>query len=58
MDSVVILNEVIEDAKRVKKEAMFFKINFIKTYNSVEWSFLRAVMEILNFHYKWIEWVI
>lgn len=45
LNSTVVLNEVIEDVKKMKEECMLFKIDFEKTYDSVEWSYLRTVME-------------
>lgn len=49
LNSTVVLNEVIEDVKKMKEECMLFKIDFEKTYDSVEWSYLRTVMERFNF---------
>lgn len=36
LDGVVILNEAIEDSKKNKKELLVFKVDFVKTYDSVD----------------------
>lgn len=36
LDGVVILNEAIEDSKKNKKELLVFKVDFAKTYDSVD----------------------
>lgn len=43
--SIVMLNE----ARKMKMERLFFKINFEKAYNSVDWNFLRTCCYSLNF---------
>lgn len=56
-DGVVILNEAIEEAKKKKVARIFFKIDFAKVYDSVEWGFLDDMMRILNFDVKWRKWI-
>lgn len=57
IDSVVTLNEIIEEMKAKKKKAMLYKIDFAKAYDSVEWGYLREIMERFNFNSRWIQWV-
>ena len=40
LHGTMILNEVVEEAKRCKKSALVFKVDFEKSYDSVSWSFL------------------
>lgn len=40
LDGILIANVVIDEAKRKKKEVVFFKVDFEKAYDSVSWSFL------------------
>lgn len=35
LDGVVILNEAIKDAKRLKNERLIFKVDFAKAYDSI-----------------------
>jgi hypothetical protein len=39
VDGVVAVNEVVDFAKRTKKECVILKVNFKKAYDSVSWSF-------------------
>lgn len=57
MDGVVILNEAIEEAKRRKLERVFFKIDFAKAYDSVDWNFLDMMLKGFGFCNKWRSWV-
>lgn len=57
LDSVVILNEAIDEAKRKRRERMFFKINFAKAYDNVDWDFLNLMMEKFGFHWRWRMWI-
>lgn len=45
LDSIVVLNEVIEEMKRKKEECMIFKIDLVKAYALIEWSYLRIILE-------------
>lgn len=53
LDSVVTLNEAIDDAKRNQIGRIFFKIDFAKAYDSVDWGYLNLMMECFKFHPKW-----
>lgn len=44
LDSVTILNEVIDEAKKRNIEGIFFKIDFVKAYNLVECNFINLMM--------------
>jgi len=37
LDSVLVANEVLEEAKRKKKSCMFFKVDLEKAYDLVRW---------------------
>lgn len=49
MDGVVILNEAVAKAKKEKMERIFFKIAFVKAYDSVDWNFLNEILKCFNF---------
>lgn len=57
MDSVAILNETIDEAKKRNIERFFFKIYFVKAYDSVEWSFIDLMMSEFGFSPCWRKWV-
>lgn len=58
LDGVVILNEAIEEAKKKKLKRIFFKIDFAKAYDSVDWGFLDHMLEKFNFCRKWRKWIL
>nr|GEV31949.1 RNA-directed DNA polymerase, eukaryota [Tanacetum cinerariifolium] len=43
------LNEILHWCKRKKKQAMFFKVDFAKAYDSVRWDYLLDVLEAFGF---------
>ncbi|GKA89934.1 RNA-directed DNA polymerase, eukaryota, partial [Tanacetum coccineum] len=45
LDGPFILNEILHWCKRKKKQAMFFKVDFAKAYDSVSWDYLLDVLE-------------
>ena len=57
LHGILILNEVVEEAKRSNKPAMIFKVDFEKAYDSVSWSFLDYMMSRLGFCQKWRNWI-
>ncbi|GJZ39644.1 RNA-directed DNA polymerase, eukaryota [Tanacetum coccineum] len=52
-----ILNEVLDWCKRKNKQAMFFKVDFAKAYDSVRWDFLIDVLEAFGFGSTWCNWI-
>ncbi|MCH86339.1 cysteine-rich receptor-like protein kinase [Trifolium medium] len=57
LDGILIANELVDDAKKQKKELILFKVDFEKAYDSVEWSYLDAVMDKMGFKCKWRQWI-
>lgn len=57
MDGVLIANELLDDAKGRKKEAVFFIVDFEKMYDSVSWEFLDFMMRQMGFSDTWRKWV-
>jgi hypothetical protein len=49
VDSVVIINEVVDWAKKHKKECLIFKVDFEKAYDSVDWGFLEYMLRRCGF---------
>ncbi|XP_078173997.1 uncharacterized protein LOC144567705 [Carex rostrata] len=44
-------------ANRLRKPAVFMKIDFAKAFDSIEWEFLIEVMRARGFPVKWINWI-
>jgi hypothetical protein len=44
LDGILIANEVVDEARKFKKELMLFKVDFEKSYDLVGWGYLDVVM--------------
>ena len=53
LDDILIANEAVDEAKRLNKELLLFKVNFKKAYDSVDLRYLDAVMANMNFPTIW-----
>jgi hypothetical protein len=53
VDGVVVINEVVDLAKRNGQSCVIFKVDFEKAYDSVEWSFLEYMLDRFGFCSKW-----
>lgn len=54
LDSVMIVNEVVDEAKKKKKPTLTFKLDYEKAYDSVRWDFLLYMLHRINFCSQWI----
>nr|GEZ57675.1 RNA-directed DNA polymerase, eukaryota, reverse transcriptase zinc-binding domain protein [Tanacetum cinerariifolium] len=57
LDGPFILNEVMQWCKHKKKQALIFKVDFEKAFDSVRWDFLDDVLRKFGFGNKWCEWI-
>ena len=57
VDGVMIVNEVVNVAKRKNRECLFLKVDFEKAYDSVELSFLEYMLRRMGFVEKWVSWM-
>ncbi|GJW42685.1 RNA-directed DNA polymerase, eukaryota [Tanacetum coccineum] len=57
LDGPFILNEVLTWCKRKRKQAMIFKVDFAKAYDSVRWDYLMEVLQAFGFGPNWCKWV-
>ncbi|MCI96789.1 cysteine-rich receptor-like protein kinase, partial [Trifolium medium] len=44
LDGILIANEVVDDARKLRKDLLLFKVDFEKAYDSVDWGYLDEVM--------------
>lgn len=49
LDGALVMSEVIDFGLKKKKKGIIFKIDFKKTYDSVNWSFLDYILRRLGF---------
>jgi len=47
----------VDEARKLKRELMLFKVDFEKAYDSVDWRYLDAVMERMSFPTLWRKWI-
>ena len=57
LHSMMIANEVIDEAKRGQKPYLMFKMDYEKAYDSVCWEFLIYMLKRMGFCSKWIQWM-
>nr|GEW95390.1 RNA-directed DNA polymerase, eukaryota [Tanacetum cinerariifolium] len=48
LDGPFILDEILNWCKRKKKQALFFKVDFAKAYDSIRWDYLLDVLKHLD----------
>lgn len=57
VDGVLIVNEVVDLAKRANRECLILKVDFEKAYDSVDWGFLEYMMRRVGMDEKWVRWI-
>jgi len=58
LDGIPIANEAVDEAKRLKRELLLFKVDFEKAYDSVDLLYLDSVMAQMNFPTLWRKWML
>ncbi|GKB23384.1 RNA-directed DNA polymerase, eukaryota [Tanacetum coccineum] len=57
LDDPFIINELLFWCKHKKQQAMVFKVDFAKAYDSIRWDFLEDVLTAFGFGPKWCSWI-
>ncbi|GJZ99502.1 RNA-directed DNA polymerase, eukaryota [Tanacetum coccineum] len=57
LDGLFIINEILARCKLKKQQAMIFKVDFAKAYDSIRWDFLDDVLNSFDFGSKWYSWI-
>jgi hypothetical protein len=57
LNGILIANEVVDEARKNRKELMMFKVDFEKAYDSVDWGYLDLVMGKMCFPTLWQKWI-
>nr|GFA24014.1 RNA-directed DNA polymerase, eukaryota [Tanacetum cinerariifolium] len=57
LDGPFIINEILARCKLKRQQAMIFKVNFAKAYDSIRWDFLDDVLISFGFGSKWRSWI-
>ena len=50
-------NEIVDEARKFKKELIIFKVDFEKAYDTVDWGYLDEVMSKMGFPTLWRKWI-
>ncbi|CAK8576836.1 unnamed protein product [Lathyrus sativus] len=56
-DGILLANEITDYAKRFNKELLFFKADFAKSYDCVDWSYLDEMLVKMVFSPNWLKWI-
>lgn len=57
LDVILMVNEVMDMAKREGLKCLVLKVDFEKAYDCVNWDFLRYAMKRMGFEKKWLSWM-
>lgn len=54
IDGVLVVNKLVDFAKKSKRECLILKVDFEKAYDSVNWGFLEYMLNRVGFCAKWV----
>jgi len=57
LDGILIANEAVNEARKMKKEILLLKVDFKKAYDSIDWGYLDGVMGRMSFPTWWWKWM-
>jgi len=49
VDGVMVINELVDLAKKLRKECLIFKVDFEQVYDFVDWDFLEYMLVRVGF---------
>nr|GFC58758.1 RNA-directed DNA polymerase, eukaryota, reverse transcriptase zinc-binding domain protein [Tanacetum cinerariifolium] len=58
LDGPFFINDVLSWCKLKRHQAMIFKVDFAKAYDSIRWDFLDDVLSFFGFGSKWRYWIL
>ena len=57
IEGILITNEVVHSLLTKKCDGIIVKLDFVKTFESVDWEFLINTLEHMGFGKKWCSWI-
>eukprot|EP00253_Pinus_taeda_P015937 PITA_15937 len=57
LDGLVVTQEVIHSMKAKKQKGMMIKLDLSKTYDRINWQYLKEILGSFGFSNRWIKWV-
>jgi hypothetical protein len=56
LDGILVANEIVDEARKQKKELLLFKVDFEKAYDSIDWEYLDELMFKMEKMDKGMHW--
>lgn len=53
----MVINEIIDLAKRRRDRCLLLKVDFEKAYDSVSWKYLDYMLIRMGFNFTWRRWM-
>ena len=57
LEGVVVLHKMLDELHRSKANRVILKLDFVKAYDNVRWSFLQKILRMKGFLEKWCSWI-
>ena len=57
LDGILVANEIVDEARKLHKDLILFKVDFEKMYDTVDWGYLDEVMQKMGFPSLWRKWI-
>lgn len=57
LDGVLVMNEVMDLAKRERNSFFVVNVDYEKAYDSANWNYLRFLLTRMGFGVKWNQWM-
>ena len=57
LDGILVANEIVDKARKYKKELILFKVDFEKAYDTVDWGYRDDMMSKMGFPSLWRKWI-
>jgi len=57
LDGILIANEIVDEARRLKKQLLIFKLDLEMAFDYVDWQYLNVVMTKMIFPILWCNWI-
>lgn len=57
VDGILVANELVDGRKKSRKPDLVYKIDTEKTYDRLDWDFLKWVLKKKGFGAEWIQWI-
>jgi retron-type reverse transcriptase len=58
LQSVVSAHEILHDSIKSKEKGLVLKLDYEKSYDTVDWQFLKEILVSRGFGKKWVKWII